>query len=78
MIVLTIFLIFCFIGLGITVREVIINMIALDEIVANNKMLEKQLESHKKTVDEIKKVSDNISSSNELNKLKQNLKGMVK
>jgi predicted PurR-regulated permease PerM len=80
MILLIAFIMLCCFGLGVAWNVVWVNIKELDAWLDRRAKEEKQLvETFKKSVEIIKKELDNnISSSNELNKLKQNMKGMVK
>jgi len=80
MIFLIAFIMLCCFGLGVAWNIVWVNIKELDAWMEKRKLEEKQLaETFKKGVEEIKKELDNKTpSSSELNKIKQNVKGMVK
>ena len=79
MILLSAFIMLCCFGLGVAWNIVWVNIKELDEWL-NRALEEKQfIETFKKNVEVIKKELDNKSSpSNDINKLKQNLKGFIK
>ena len=80
MILLSAFIMLCCFGLGVAWNIVWVNIKELDEWLNRRALEEKQfIETFKKNVEVIKKELDNKSSpSNDINKLKQNLKGFIK